>query len=182
MKENRILISKLDSARRQLETAIKLFFSNGDFVSIHALSYAAYTITRNLCDQMRNPESFTKWMNDNVSKFQHDGLTKALNEAGNFFKHADRDPKVILEYIPGQYEVFIFFALKQYEAVTHELTQPMSVFKVWYLAHHPEFAIKDNTKKQPSESELRRLSEMDKGEFYERISKAFLFAQRKILQ
>jgi hypothetical protein len=182
MKENRILISKLDSARRQLETAIKLFFANGDFVSIHALSYAAYTITRSLCDQTRNPESFTKWMHDNVSKSQHDELTRCVSEAGNFFKHADRDPKVILEYIPDQYEIFLIFAVKQYEAITHEVTQPMSVFKVWYLLHHPESIAKDDIKKQPSESELKRLSEMDKGEFYERISKALLLAQRKILQ
>jgi hypothetical protein len=105
-----------------------------------------------------------------------------VSEAGNFFKHADRDPKVILEYIPDQYEIFLIFAVKQYEAITHEVTQPMSVFKVWYLLHHPESIAKDDIKKQPSESELKRLSEMDKGEFYERISKALLLAQRKILQ
>ncbi len=182
MKENRILISKLDSARRQLETAIKLFFANGDFISIHALSYAAYTITRNLCDQMDKPESFTKWMHDNVSKAEHEGLTKAVNAAGNFFKHADRDPKTILEYIPGQYEIFLVFAVKQYEAITHEMTQPMSVFKIWHLTHHPESIVKNDVKKPPSESELKRLSEMDKREFYERISKALLLAERKILQ
>jgi len=182
MKESPVLISKLDSARRQLETAIKLFFANGDFVSIHVLSYAAYTITRNLCDQTRNPESFTKWMHDNVSKAQHDEFTKHVTEAGNFFKHADRDPKAILEYVPDQYEIFILFAVKQYEAITHELTQPMSVFKVWYLMHHPESIIKSGARKQPSESELKRFLEMDKGEFYERVSKGLLLAQRKILE
>jgi hypothetical protein len=178
MKENRILISKLDSARRQLKTAIKLFFANGDFVSIHALSYAAYTITRNLCDQTSNPASFTKWMHDNISKSQHDEHNKALKEAGNFFKHADRDPKAILEYIPGQYEIFIVFAVKQYEAITNEVTLPMSVFGVWRGVHRN----KDDVKDRVPESELKRLAGMEKGEFYEHVSNVLLQVQRKIIR
>ena len=62
MAEHRIVITKLDAARRQLDTAIELFFANGDFVSIHALAYAAYTLTRNLCDKTNNPASFTRWV------------------------------------------------------------------------------------------------------------------------
>jgi hypothetical protein len=178
MKEDRILISKLDSARRQLETAIKLFFANGDFVSIHALSYAAYTITRNLCDQMNKPESFTRWMHDNVSKSDHEGLTKAVNAAGNFFKHADRDPKEILEYIPEQYEIFTIFAIKQYEAITNEVTLPMSVFCTWRGLHRN----KDDVKDKVPESELKRLASLEKGEFYEHVSNVLSQAQRKIIR
>ena len=37
-------VSKLDAAKRQLETAIRLYFSNGDPVSIHTLVAAAYAI------------------------------------------------------------------------------------------------------------------------------------------
>ena len=85
MKENRILISKLDSARRQLETAIKLFFAM-------------------------------------ATSFQ-----------------------------------FMRYLML--------LTQPMSVFKIWYLVHHPKSLAKADIKKQPPESELKRLSEMDKGLF-----------------
>ncbi len=62
------------------------------------------------------------------------------------------------------------------------LTQPMSVFKIWYLVHHPKSLAKADIKKQPPESELKRLSEMDKGLFYEDVSKALLLAQRNILQ
>jgi len=37
-----IKVSKLDAARRQLETAIRLYFSEADPISIHALMSAAY--------------------------------------------------------------------------------------------------------------------------------------------
>ena len=95
MKANRIQITKLDSARRQLETAIKLFFADGDFVSIHALSYAAYVLTRDLCEHSENPKSMTKWLKDHVNKSQHKELFKHMSKAGGFFKHADNDPKAV---------------------------------------------------------------------------------------
>jgi hypothetical protein len=41
-------ISKLDAAKRQLETAITLYFNSGDWVSIHALAGAAYMIIRDV--------------------------------------------------------------------------------------------------------------------------------------
>ena len=44
----KIKVSKLDAARRQLETAIKLYFVFGDPISIHTLSAAAYNVIRDL--------------------------------------------------------------------------------------------------------------------------------------
>jgi hypothetical protein len=37
-------LTKLDVARRQLQTAITLWFTDGDPVSIHTLAFAAYEI------------------------------------------------------------------------------------------------------------------------------------------
>ena len=47
-------IGKLDAARRQLETAIALWFKGGDPVSIHTLAYAAYEIIHTV-SKKRNP-------------------------------------------------------------------------------------------------------------------------------
>lgn len=41
-------LSKLDAARRQLETATKLYFEHGDEVSIHTLAAAAYSVIRDI--------------------------------------------------------------------------------------------------------------------------------------
>jgi hypothetical protein len=37
-------VSKLDAARRQLETAVRLYFCEGDPVSMHTLTSAAYQV------------------------------------------------------------------------------------------------------------------------------------------
>lgn len=44
-------ISKLDSARRQLETAVRLFFVDGDPVSVHTLAAAAGEVLADLARQ-----------------------------------------------------------------------------------------------------------------------------------
>jgi hypothetical protein len=44
---NKLPVTKLDAARRQLETAITLWFHEADPVSIHALTGAAHNL---LCD------------------------------------------------------------------------------------------------------------------------------------
>ncbi|MGD0251062.1 MAG: hypothetical protein ABSC01_00005, partial [Verrucomicrobiota bacterium] len=121
MEKNRIQVTKLDSARRQLETAVKLFFAGGDFVSIHTLSYAAYVITRDLCKHANNPKAITKWLEAHIVKSQHKELYNQLSKAGGFFKHADNEPNAVLEYIPEQYEIFVIWAIYQYEALTNEL-------------------------------------------------------------
>jgi hypothetical protein len=179
MKENRVLISKLDAARRQLETAIKLFFASGDFVSIHSLSYAAFTITRNLCDQTNSPASFKKWLADHIHESQHEELFKRIGEAGNFLKHADRDPTAILEYIPAQYEMFMALAMKQYETITHEMTLPMTVFKVWFLMNHPGWLINEDLKKRAPQD--RQQFPSDKGKFYEEVSRILVATENKII-
>jgi hypothetical protein len=44
MDDTKIVVTKLDAARRQLKTAIKLWFEDGDPVAIHTLIVAAYEI------------------------------------------------------------------------------------------------------------------------------------------
>jgi hypothetical protein len=179
MKENRILISKIDSARRQLETAIKFFFADGDFVSIHALSYAAFTIARNLSDRTRSPESFKKWLGEHFHESHHQEMFRRINEAGNFLKHADRDPKAILEYIPNQYEIFMALAMKEYEAITHEMALPMHVFKVWFLMNHPSWLIDENIKKRAPQD--RKQFPANRRQFYEEVSRLLIAADSKII-
>src|SRR4051812_2812006 len=45
-KDGKIPVSKLDAARRQLQTAVKLWFHDDDPVSIHTLLMAAHEIFR----------------------------------------------------------------------------------------------------------------------------------------
>ena len=180
MSENRIQVTKLESARRQLETAIKLFFAGGDFVSIHTLSYAAYGITRDLCEHSKNPKSLTKWVENRVVETQQKEFFKHISKAGGFFKHADQEPKAVLEYIPEQYELFLMFAIYQYEALTNELTLPMGVFKIWYLKNRPGlFEFNEQEKSQL----LKETSvPIDKAAFYDFVSQYLQLAERNMIK
>ena len=180
MNENRIQVTKLESARRQLETAIKLFFAGGDFVSIHTLSYAAYGITRDLCEHSKNPKSLTKWIEDRVVETQRKEFFKHISKAGGFFKHADKEPKAVLEYIPEQYELFLMFGIYQYEALTNELTLPMGVFKIWYLKNRPglfEFNEQEKSKLL-KETSLPK----DRAAFYDLVFQHLQLAERNMIK
>ena len=47
-REVSVLINKLEAARRQLDAAIRLTFSNEDALAIHTLAAAAYRIVRDI--------------------------------------------------------------------------------------------------------------------------------------
>jgi hypothetical protein len=180
MSENRIQVTKLESARRQLETAIKLFFASGDFVSIHTLSYAAYGITRDLCEHTKNPKSLSKWIEDRFVETQRKEFFKHISKAGGFFKHADQEPKAVLEYIPEQYEFFLMFAIYQYEALTNELTLPMRVFKIWYLKNRPGL-FKFN-EQETSQLLKETFVPIDKAAFYDVVSQYLQLAERNMIK
>jgi hypothetical protein len=180
MEKNRIQVTKLDSARRQLETAIKLFFAGGDFVSIHTLAYAAYAITRDLCEHTNNPKAITKWLKERIVKSQHKDLFKHVSKAGGFFKHADREPKAVLEYIPEQYEIFVMWAIYQYEALTNELTLPMGVFKIWYMKNRPG-SFEFNEEEQTQQLAKTTLP-INKAAFYDLVSQHLQLAERNTVK
>jgi hypothetical protein len=128
-------ISKLDAARRQLETAIRLYFHTGDPVSIHTLTAAAYQIIRNI-NQARGGEK--RLQKDQIlelakPEFRAE-LIRKMNAAENFFKHADKDPNVLLEFNPAQTDIMIQDALECFFHLTGEQTPLMSTYKAWFMA------------------------------------------------
>ena len=180
MKKNRIYVSKLDAARRQLETAITLYFASADFVSIHALAYAAFNITRSLCDRFDDPESFTSWVNSNVVDSQKKELWQRLSIAGNFFKHADKDPTAVLEYYPDQYELFMIYAVKQFKQATKECPIPFQVFEIWFLLHHPKWL-----KAKPTQEEIDYIKSglpEERAEFFDVVSTEFRKRERRRIE
>lgn len=86
-------ISKYEAAKRQLETAIDLFFEDGDALSAHTLAFAAFKVLLNLYLHRGN-DDFGK----QVDKLIAEGVGwQRFSETANFLKHADRDPDAFLE-------------------------------------------------------------------------------------
>jgi hypothetical protein len=129
-------VSKLEAARRQIETAVALYFNYGDPVSIHTLSAAAYNIIRDI-NQKRGGDMMLKdaWQlleTDDAAVFR-----QTTNQAENFLKHADHDPDGSLDLDPRWAEVFLLEAAIRYYALTGEQTPLMQLFAGWFVTQHP---------------------------------------------
>jgi len=165
MHKPRITITKLDAARRQIDTAIMLYFCNADIISIHTLAYASFCIVRDICDKTDNPASFTKSVKRTIVPEEQSLVFEAVKFAGNYFKHADRDHEQHLTYSPLQYEYILFMAMRMYDAITGELTTQMSVFKVWYLMQYPKSC--SDEKLRNSMPIARKIFSKQRAQFYD---------------
>src|SRR5690242_8120472 len=84
-------VKKIDAAKRQLDTAIELWFRGGDDVSIHTLAAAAYEIIHAVCEH-KKINCPLLYNTDYIRDEHHRSWTRALRKTANFFKHADQDP------------------------------------------------------------------------------------------
>jgi hypothetical protein len=133
-------ISKLDAARRQLETVVKMYFHDGDMVSIHTLVSAAYNIIRDINQKKGGPPMIVKdfFIDEAVKPEYRQQVRDKLNEAENFFKHADRDHAETLDFNPEQSELMIYDAIQKYLALTGDHSPLFKVFQFWYILNNQE--------------------------------------------
>ena len=127
-------IGKLDGARRQLHTAITLYFAEGDPVSIHSLAAAAYQLLDDLIAKHgAGPHGFKDLLLKLVKPEDVTIVRQKLNEAQNFFKHADRDRDGSLDFRPETTELLLVEACERYFALTGEGVPTFDVFRAWFM-------------------------------------------------
>ncbi len=136
--QSTLKLSKLDAAKRQLEMAIRIYFQNGDPVSIHTLVAAAYNVLHALNktkggEPMIVKDRFVEY----VKPEHHREFIDRINSAENFFKHADRDPEGVLDFNPQQSEYLLIDAVSQYFKLSGEDLPLFAVFRGWYVANNP---------------------------------------------
>ena len=130
-------MTKLDAARRQLETAITLWFHEADPVSIHTLTGAAHKLLYDIKTKAGgptmlpdpegiHPEYLAEWR-------------KILFRAQNFFKHADKDPKDTIFFAPQMIQALMLDACDCYRMLTHGQRPLMQLFMLWFMIHEPHF-------------------------------------------
>jgi hypothetical protein len=117
----------LDAARRQLHTAIRLWFEDGDPVSIHTLASASHEIVHALFrakglkgllfdSPIVRPEKRSIWS----------GLLKT---SFNFFKHARHDDGTVLDFHPGINEIILTACCKG----IREIGSPVAVEELAFI-------------------------------------------------
>jgi hypothetical protein len=150
--------SKLDVARRQLETAIRLYFSMGDPVSIHTLVAAAYEVLRDL-NRVHAGEPMLKDVMPNwVRPDAKEKARRKLSEAENFFKHADRDHAEVLEFKQELTELWLFDACRKYRQLSEELLPVLKVYEAWFwIGPGAGAGLRVNSEFEKNRGEIRRI-------------------------
>ncbi|PCI00799.1 MAG: hypothetical protein COB76_02760 [Alphaproteobacteria bacterium] len=137
-------VNKMETAKRQMHTAIDLFFGNGDSISIHTLAAASGTILRDLCKKNRESTIYYKNLMSAVESVYAEDRTplnefwSAYNKAANYFKHAERDSDIILTNVnESMNEGTLIWNCLFYKDLGHELTKKMQFLMGWAIACSP---------------------------------------------
>ena len=133
----KLAITKLDAARRQLETAITLWFHDADPVSVHTLVMASHGILRAL-----NKKRGGQPMLGDPSPYIRPGFEKRVAdmfaESSNFFKHGAKDPLATHYFAPELNQYRIFDACNTFMLLAQEKPPLMGTFVLYLAIHEPE--------------------------------------------
>jgi hypothetical protein len=161
---HKLVVTKLDAARRQLETAISLYFHDGDPVSAHTLAAAA----RQVIEDLNTKSAGTPMMQDDPSIVPEykKAVKKLFADAENFFKHAKRDPTDTHFFVPQLTEAFILDATEKYVELAHERRPLFDVFFYWMVFRQPQCFKKSFVDKLFQTMPANVLRGMGKREFF----------------
>ena len=127
-------IDKLEAACRLLNTAIALWFNDGDAVSIHTLACSAHQIVHDI--------NYLKGGRDLIydsliikDEYRREAICY-LKQKYNFFKHADKDPDGTIEFDPKGSEEFILFTSFGLELLGRSPDEVRGAFNIYYALHN----------------------------------------------
>jgi hypothetical protein len=73
-----------------------------------------------------------------IREDKFDYVMNKMNEAGNFFKHANRDAGKSLKFNPKLSEIWIWDSCLMYQQFSGEMTDYMQCYHLWYMLHNRE--------------------------------------------
>jgi hypothetical protein len=106
-------LTKLDVVQRQLRTAIRMFFEDGDSVSAYTLAAAVEGVPGGLRKKQGKAHPFRKAVF--IKKGMEDQVNDLLNLSQNFFKHASSDPDEVHEFPAVALEYVLFQCVVLYQ-------------------------------------------------------------------
>jgi len=148
------MITKIQAAERQLDTAIRLFFENIDLLSSYTLAAASREITDDLCekktqelfqqefarlgDALKVRLSFREEMKISIKEQYYKDAMNLFRKRQNFLKHADKDPDGEIDDLNDhELALVILFAGKNFSLLEKRLTPAMLIFLHWFGAAEP---------------------------------------------
>ena len=164
MADAKIKVTKIDAARRQLRTAIELWFTDSDPVAIHTLAAAAHEIIHTL---FKRSGFHGLIFDSDIIKDEYRGqFAKRMKANAAFFKHAREDPDAELEFNPEINAFFLLFAVYGLGRM-EPLDEMERIFLTWFGIQKPEILVEDIYAKLLPVDQLQDFRRMKKGEFFE---------------
>jgi hypothetical protein len=131
-------LTKIDVARRQLVTAIRLLFDGGDPVSIYSIAANAWEVIDVLCNKA-GVESMSNQTRQHIQEGADLKFDYVNSPYRNFFKHAERDPDATLpSFDESNIDSVIFLGVEDYLRLVKKSPVEFQVFQLWYLATNVE--------------------------------------------
>lgn len=165
------MVSKVDVACRQLDTAIKLWFQKWDPVPIHTLACSAHQIISDIIHHRGDSELlFDSIYIKNGFKII---AKRYFHKHYNFFKHANYDPEIFVEFNASVNEYFIGYAIFALEHLGIKHNSLRSAFMVYFSIHHSNLLTEEGSKffihNIPSE-QFAKIRKLTKQQFFESYS------------
>jgi hypothetical protein len=131
--EKAVVLTKKSVAKSQLQTAISLWFQEGDPASILVLAYNAHEILHALGTKIGKPSQLKTWLVTMPKRFQ-----KQWEYVWNFCKHGLKDVDDDVPHDQRHADFLIHFAGQCYRDVFGKPTPLLFAFDLRFLAEHPE--------------------------------------------
>ncbi len=174
--QTKITVNKLDAARRQLQTAIALWFEDGDPVAIHALVSAAHEIIHTLFKR----KGLHGLMFDTLLiKDEHrSDWAKLIKRASGFFKHAREDPDGTLEFNPAVNEGLLFACANALQRMGEPPSFEEVALGYWLRIQHPSWTTKTMRRNGIPVDVFKKFRGMNKRHYFQAM--ALLWRQGRI--
>lgn len=138
-----ITVNKIEAAKRQLQTAIMLWFTDADQISVHTLACAAHQIVH---DINTNRKGNKLLLDSSLIKdeFRNEYFSE-MRKAMRFFKHADKDPDPhgTVEFAHAITDLFILYSIIGIEHFGERRSESSTAFLLFYATKNPHLVAKE---------------------------------------
>lgn len=129
-----VYINREAAAQGQIESAILIWFLEGDVASIHALSVAAQELLHTAGKKVGKPSKAIEYINSKSKGFQ-----KRTRSPQNFFKHGHKDPTVRLRYPTVMGEAHLLDAVRSFMELYDKRPPLMRLFGARFMLEFPGY-------------------------------------------
>jgi hypothetical protein len=134
--DRKLVVSKVSAARRQLDSAIELWFLDKDEVCIQTLAAAAYQIIHDINQKKGGTRDLL--YDSAVIKDEYRSMWVAIiKKPVNFFKHANNDAEEIIEFSPFSSLLFMIFCFLGLKAIGEQTNDVEDTLITWIAVNEP---------------------------------------------